>query len=213
MYTLIIRNALRLALGGVVAVFPSVAWSTAFTATVAYQPFMGSTPIPALGGAGLIALAILLLVMAWRFQRRGMFTNNPLLGVCLAVAIAAAGASGTKLVYAQANNGGIVYWSSLGQEAGGSVTVSGPATACVVNVTGATQQITGITPLTGYLLDPEGASKTGFCPEYGIAREGEVEASTGDIANVGEAPVCVASSTVLAPNRVCSVTTVNEVPF
>jgi hypothetical protein len=155
------------------------------------------TAVPALGGYALVALAGLLALVAYRLRGDALLRENRFLGVALAVTVIAVGASGARLVYAV--NFGPAPGVPLSNADGGTVTVQ-QGTSCVYNQTQGELAITAITPAVDGQVDSTGASRDGFCPETYVANGG---------VNAGEAPVCSASpSTVLAPEKACSVTVI-----
>ncbi|KGE04534.1 hypothetical protein HRUBRA_00873 [Pseudohaliea rubra DSM 19751] len=154
-----------------------------------YAP--GASAVPAL-----VALAGLLALVAYRLRGEGALRGNRFLGFALVVAVVATGASGAKLVHAV--NFGDAPRVALKSASGGTVNV-GSGTSCVYNPNQGELAITAITPSGGAVIDSLGSSKDGTCPETVIDNGG---------ANAGEAPVCSASpSTVLGPQKACSVTT------
>lgn len=168
------------------------------TATVGYQPLShAAAAIPTLGGAGLIALALLLAVMVWRMQRSGALRNNPLLSIALTVTILATGAAGSHMVVAA--NFGAAPQILMTNAEGGNAQTSSVGTSCFVNASGADLQITAVTPEVGYLINS--VLKDASCPERLIVREGESQEL------IAEAPDC-APSMQLAPDYACSVTVV-----
>lgn len=187
--------------GGLVALgHAATASAGGTTATVSYAPLSdGPMAIPTLGGTALMALALLLAVMVWRFRHTGLLRNNPLMGVALGVAILASGIGGGHLVYAA--NFGVAPVISLVSASGGSVNLSTVGTSCILNVTDSEQTITSISTAGGYVIDTEGLSRDGSCPEQHPVRTAE----TAEL--IPEAPVCSTSpGSRLAPFRACSVT-------
>lgn len=174
--------------------------SAGIGAVITYGPG-AATAVPALGGYALVALAGLLALVAYRLRGEGALRENRFLGLALFVAVVATGASGAKLVYAV--NFGPAPGVPLNQASGGEANV-GTGTSCLYNQTEGELAITAITPSTGAVIDSLGTSKDGTCPETYIDNGG---------VNAGEAPVCSASpSTVLGPQKACSVTVLPQDP-
>lgn len=184
---------------------------------VSYQPLgAGVAPIPTLGGAALVLLAVLLVTMVWRLRGAPWLRDQAALSIGLVGLAAVMGLAGTGLVYAQiANNGGSPPLVMLTQAEGGVAETGNVGTSCFANNSGVDLKITGISALDeNYLIDEDGSSRNGFCSEF-LPRESDAGLSPSPdapSANLTEAPVCSASpGTVLEPYAICSVTVLGPV--
>lgn len=163
--------------------------------TVFYGP--GVTSVPALGGYGLIALAGLIALVAFRMRREPAVQGSRFLGAALAVAVIATGASGVKVLHAAVG----ATPTPLDNPEGGQATLF-LGTSCVRNETDGSLFVTGITPNGDNIVITDKA--LAVCPEDSIDNGG---------ANAGEAPVCSTSPpSELMPQKACSITLVEVQP-
>jgi len=131
------------------AFFSQQALAGSSTGVIIYAP--GSVPVPVLGGAGLIALSVLLTLVAFRFMKARKQGGGMFLVLAVLTGALASGGSGIKLI---SDAYAVVADIQMTSASGGQVSIPSPGYHRVINNTGGTQRITAINMANGCYIQP-----------------------------------------------------------
>lgn len=148
--------ACRLGAGTIAAGASSMATAGTVSGILSYAPLAASgsaaTPIPTMGGIGLVMLSVFLLLVFWRMHRSGTLQGGArFLVLALASGTLISGVAGAKLIskaVAAVELTGM--FLDMDDEQGGTLMFGGQTDrACVRNVTNVPLRITAMTNLQG----------------------------------------------------------------